>query len=196
MVQTSAEKKNGENSGLGAASASHSWARIPPREVIRNRYFPNVTLTTHQGKQVRLYDDMIKDRIVLLNFIFASCDRICPRVTQNLVKVQKLLGRRVGHDIFFYSFTLDPVHDSPAVLNDFATVHGIGPGWSLLTGAQDVMEMLRRRLGFTDPDPIQDLNKESHIGNVRYGNEPRMLWGACPGMSHAEFIAESISWVA
>jgi len=55
--------------------------------------------------------------------------------------------------------------------------------------------MLRRRLGFTDPDPEKDKDRETHIGNVRYGNEVRQLWGACPGMSRAEFIVESLSWV-
>ena len=42
-------------------------------------------------------------------------------------------------------------------------------------------------------DLVKD--KTQHIGNVRYGNEPLMLWAACPGMAHAEFVAESISWM-
>ena len=74
------------------------WANTSPREIIRQRYFPNLLLTTQENQQVRLYDDLIKD-------------------------------------------------------------------------------------------------KESHIGNVRYGNERRQLWGACPGMSKPEFIVESLSWV-
>ena len=70
---------------------------------------------------------------------------------------------------------------------------GIFGPWG--SGKTSLMEMLRRRLGFTDPDPERDKDKENHIGNVRYGNEPRLLWGACPGMSHAEVIVEAISWV-
>src|SRR5207244_11524921 len=41
-----------------------SWASNLPREVIREHYFPNVLLTTHEGEQVRFYDDLIKDKLV------------------------------------------------------------------------------------------------------------------------------------
>src|SRR2546427_7035425 len=40
------------------------------REAIRGRYFPNVVLTTHLGKEVRFYDDLIKGKIVTINFMF------------------------------------------------------------------------------------------------------------------------------
>jgi protein SCO1/2 len=94
-----------------------------------------------------------------------------------------------------YSFTLDPLRDTSKVLKEYAELHHVGPGWRFLTGTPDQMELLRRKLGFVDPDPKVDRDKESHIGNVRYGNEPRQLWGACPGMSRPEFIVESLSWV-
>ena len=172
------------------------WANTSPRETIRQRYFPNLLLTTQENQQVRLYDDLIKDKVVLINFMYTSCGRICPRTTQNLVSVQRLLGERAGHEVFMYSFTLDPTHDTPDVLNEYARMHHVGPGWLFLTGKPAEMEVLRRKLGFVDPDPALDKDKESHIGNVRYGNERRQLWGACPGMSRPEFIVEFLSWVA
>src|SRR5438094_7333789 len=87
------------------------------REVLRDRYFPNVVLTTHEGRKVRFYDDLIKDKVVTLNFFYTQCeDGRCPLATANLVRVQKLLGPRVGRDLFMYSFTLTPEHDTPAVL--------------------------------------------------------------------------------
>src|SRR5262252_8896554 len=171
------------------------WETISPREQIRRRYFPEMRLVTHEGKRVRLYEDLIKDRIVLLNFMYAHCRGVCIPVTANLVRVQRLLGARVGRDIFMYSFTLDPRTDRPPVLKEFARTHHVGPGWSFLTGTPEDLEQLRRRLGFTDPDPQRDKDLENHIGNVRYGNEARQLWGACPGMSRPEFIVESLSWV-
>ena len=45
------------------------------------------------------------------------------------------------------------------------------------------------------PDPAIDKDKTQHIGNVRYGNEPLMLWAACPGVAHAPWIAESFTWM-
>ncbi|HZN00715.1 MAG TPA: SCO family protein, partial [Pyrinomonadaceae bacterium] len=79
-----------------------------PRERLAERSFPNVTLTTHKGKKVKFYDDLLKDKIVLINFMYVRCDGKCPGTTANLVKVQKLLGDRVGKDIFIYSITLKP----------------------------------------------------------------------------------------
>ena len=165
------------------------------REAIRERYFPNVVLTTHLGKEVRFYDDLIKSKIVTINFMFTTCPKVCPRITENLVKVQKLLGHRVGRDIFMYSITLDPENDTSPVLKKYAKIHHVGAGWLFLTGKPDDIELLRRKLGFTYTNPQRDKDKEKHIGNVRYGNEPLQLWAACPGLAHAEWIAESISWV-
>lgn len=166
-----------------------------PREKIRDRYFPNVALRTHDNRDVRFYDDLIRGRIVTINFMYAECDGVCPGITANLVKVQELLGRRVGRDVFMYSITLEPEHDTPAVLQDYARDHRVKSGWTFLTGRPDDVDLLRRTLGFVDPDPVVDEDKSSHIGNIRYGNEPLMLWAACPGLASARWIAESISWV-
>ena len=165
------------------------------RERIRERHFPNVLLTTHEGKKVRFYDDLIKDKIVVINFMYVKCDGVCPGITANLAKLQKLLGSRLGRDIFMYSFTLKPEQDSPEVLRKYARAYRAKKGWTFLTGTPEDMELLRRKLGFTDPDPKLDADKSNHIGNVRYGNEALQLWGSCPGLSKASWMAESISWV-
>jgi len=69
------------------------------------------------------------------------------------------------------------------------------PGRLFLTGESKDIELLRRKPGFTDPDPEFDKDKSSHNGNVRYDNEALHLWAACPGLADARWIAESISWV-
>ncbi len=183
----------------GAAARVHASSLDPQseaRENIRKRYFPNVTLQTQDGKHVRFYDDLVKDKIVTINFFFSNCDEVCPLVTANLVKVQKLLGDLVGRDIFMNSITLKPEEDSPATIKKYMHTFNAKPeGWTFLTGKPNDIEFLRKSLGFTYPEPAIDKDKTQHIGNVRYGNEPLMLWGACPGMAHAPFIAESISWM-
>src|SRR5688572_9336261 len=63
---------------------------IAPPERIRQRYSPYLVLTTHEGKKVRLYDDLIKDKTIIINFMYAKSEGVCPPVTANLVKVQKL----------------------------------------------------------------------------------------------------------
>src|SRR5436189_184488 len=70
---------------------SRSDDNVSSREVLRDRYFPNLVLTTHEGRSVRFYDDLIKDKIVTLNFFYTQCeDGRCPMATANLVRVQKL----------------------------------------------------------------------------------------------------------
>jgi protein SCO1 len=170
--------------------------RVSSREAIRNRYFPNITLVTHEGRRVRFYDDLLKDKIVLLNFMYANCEGVCPGITLNLARVQRALGERMGRDTFFYSITLKPAQDTAAVLKDYAAMHGVGRGWLLLTGAPADIEVLRRSLGYVDPDPVADRDVSTHIGMVRFGNEARELWGACPGLAEAGRLVDSIASVS
>src|SRR3989449_11763861 len=77
------------------------------REAIRERYFPNVVLTTHLGKEVRFYDDLIKGKIVTINFMFTTCPKVFPRITENPGEVRKRADHRLGRESFMYSITLD-----------------------------------------------------------------------------------------
>jgi protein SCO1 len=165
------------------------------RRRIQQLHLPNVPLLTHEGKRVLFYDDLVRGKVVTLNFFFAKCDEICPRVTANLAKVQDLLGADLGTKIFMYSFTLKPDEDDVDAIRHFREMYHARPGWTFLTGKAEDLEKLRKGIGFSYPDPAIDKDKTQHIGNVRYGNEPLMLWGACPGMARAQFVAESINWM-
>jgi protein SCO1 len=154
-------------------------------------------LQTHQGKSLRFYEDLIRDRSVTLNFMYLNCeDGTCPITTHNLMHTQQRLGARVGRDIFMYSITLDPERDSTAALAGHAREHGIGPGWLFLRASAQDTEILRRKLGFFSRNPEVDAKKSSHATMVRYGNEPRQLWGAISGFAKPEVIARAIQWVA
>src|SRR5262245_54169266 len=168
------------------------WKDSPPRELIRRRHLPNVALVTQQGDTVRFYDDLVRDKKVVINFIYTRCKGICVPVTANLVQVQHLLDGRVGKDIFFYSVTLKPEEDSPADLADYAVRHHAGPGWLFLTGRPADVELLRAKLGFRYADPAEDADKSNHVGMVRIGDEPNLRWSACPGMAAPTWIAKSI----
>ncbi|HET6891343.1 MAG TPA: SCO family protein, partial [Pyrinomonadaceae bacterium] len=113
--------------GAVARSANSDNKTFKPtessREKLRKRYFPNFELTTHDGKKVHFYDDLIKDKIVVINFMYAKCEGICMPITMNLKRVQKLLGDRVGRDIFMYSVTLKPEEDTPRALKQYVRAH-------------------------------------------------------------------------
>jgi protein SCO1/2 len=155
-------------------------------------WFTNVELQTHEGKTVRFYDDLLKDKIVLVNFMFTECGDVCPGMTQNLADVQKLLGDRVGRQIFMYSISLQPEIDTPEKLKDYADMFDVGPGWLFLTGARDDVELLRHRLGFVDSDPEQDADLEQHIGTVRIANVPLHRWMMSPALLDPEAIVRSV----
>lgn len=166
------------------------------RRRIQQSHLPNLPLLTHEGKKVMFYDDLIKGKIVTLNFFYAKCDEICPMVTANLARVQKMFGADVGTKFYMYSFTLKPAEDDVHVIREYRKKFHAGPGWTFLTTSKpDDMEIIRKGIGFTYPDPKIDADKTQHIGNVRYGNEPLMLWGACPGMAKTQFVAEAINWM-
>ncbi len=150
-------------------------------------YFPNVALVDQDGKNVRFYDDLIKDKIVAINFIYTHCGDTCPLETASLRQVQRLLADRVGKDIFFYSISIDPEHDTPKVLKAYAENFRIGSGWRFLTGSQADITLLRKKLGlFRDdvaPDKLSEHNTSFMIGNERTGqwmkrspfDEPKVL---------------------
>lgn len=176
--------------GFPAQEAAKRQATSPTGP--RANYFPNVILRTHKNQPVRFYDDLIKGKLVVINFMYAECEGICPGMTANLLRVQKLLGDRVGRDIFMYSLTLEPEKDTPLVLKHYAEMHGVKPGWLFLTGHRNDMETLRRKLGFVDPNPTIDADKSQHIGLVRIGNEALDRWSACPALLKPEQIVKSI----
>lgn len=166
------------------------------REVMRKRFFPNVPLITHEGKKVNFYDDLLKDKIVVLNLMYADCESLCPTITANLLKAQTILNQRIKTDIFIYSLTIQPEKDSPAKLKEYARMHGVSKNWLFLTGKPVDCEQLRLSLGYADPIPERDKKDKSlHSGMLRYGNEPLSQWSSIQGSAKPEWIAEEISFV-
>ena len=155
-------------------------------------WFTNAEVKTHDGRTLRFYDDVMKGKIILINFFFTDCDDICPLMTENLARVQELLGPRVGKDIFMVSISLQPEHDTPEVLAAYAKSYLAGPGWLFLTGKKDDIELLRHRLGFVDSDPAQDADLEQHIGTVRIANEPMHRWAMSPALLNPTALVRAV----
>jgi len=137
--------------------------------------FPNVPLTTHEGKVVRFYDDLVRDKVVVINFVYTSCKDSCPAETARLKQIYNELDGRVGRDIFMYSISIDPDHDTPEVLNDFTRKFRIGPGWLFLTGTEADTTLLRKRLGLYLEDIQQDDAIDHNISFI-VGNDKTGKW--------------------
>ncbi|MNF74739.1 hypothetical protein D3C76_1066240 [compost metagenome] len=165
------------------------------RDASDDGYFPNARLLTHEGKEVRFYDDLIRGKVVAINMMYVSCSGRCPVATANLLRVQKMLGERAGRDVFMYSITLQPELDTPQHLKAFVERHQIGPGWLFLTGAPEDVEQLRLSLGFYDVNPEVDANLANHSGMVRIGNDVYERWTMAPALAEPEQILSTINHV-
>jgi protein SCO1 len=171
--------------GSAPAAAQSPWGA---------NYFPNLPLTTQDGTTVHFYDDVIKGKIVVIDLIYTHCVDSCPLETARLAQVQKMLGARVGKDIFFYSITIDPDRDTPKVLKEYAEKYHIGAGWTFLTGKKADIDRISKKLGlYSEPDPG---DRDGHTPSVLLGNEPAGQWMRQSATDNPRFLATMIgNWL-
>ena len=156
--------------------------------------FANVVLLNQDGKTIHFYDDLIRgDHTVAINFMYAQCSDICPMTTANLAKVQALLGDRLGHEVRLASISIDPLHDSPAVLKAYADTFGARAGWQFLTGRPTDINLIRRQLGAYERDPARDRDRSQHTGMLVYGNQARGRWSRVSALADPRRIFASIT---
>ena len=185
MQEGARTKPAGHTSRLGTASAQRTLSRalvltslclMAPMALagMGASYLPNIPLITHEGEKVRFYDDLVADKVVAINFIFTDCPDTCPAETAKLLRVREALGDRVGDDIFMYSISIDPERDTPEVLANYRKKFGIGPGWTFLTGNEDEIILLRKRLGLY----MEEIQSENGDHNVTFivGNDRTGKW--------------------
>jgi protein SCO1/2 len=153
------------------------------------KYFTDTELTTQDGKQVRFYSDVLKDKVVVINCFFATCQGSCLPMNRTFEKIQTLLGDRLGKDVVLVSITVDPEMDTPARLKEYAEKFNARPGWFFLTGEKKNVDLIHNKLGQYVTDK-QDHNNIFLIGNVRTG-----LWKKAFGLAKPEEIYEVVESV-
>ena len=156
--------------------------------------FTNAVLRTQDNQEVRFYDDLIKGKQAVINFMYAECHGACPLVTQTLKKTYRELKDRMGKDLFFYSITTKPEDDSPAALKHYATTRKADlPGWYFLTGSEYDIKTIRFRL-FGMGHPGFDLDDSLHAGMLRIVNDARNSWGMAQAFATQKNILKRIEW--
>ena len=190
--------------GLGAYVVGEKWlsaeqrprfAPVRPgtaRALVAQRHLPNVALVTHDGTNVRFYDDLVKNKKVVLTFFSSKAPAESQTVTSNLAALQRFFGKRVGNDMCMYSIARTPERDTPAVLPSWAARSGAGRGWKFLSGEPADLEHLRRSLGFASPDPAEDADPRYAIAQLRHGVEPEMRWSHCQSLALPRVLAHSM----
>lgn len=75
-------------------------------------------------------------KVYLVEFFFTTCPTICPIMNKNLVEIQDEFEDK--NDFGIASFSIDPTHDTPEVLSEYAENYGINhPNWNLMTGDRE-----------------------------------------------------------
>jgi protein SCO1/2 len=148
---------------------------------------PDVALVDQDGKPVHFYSDLVKNRVVAVNFVFTTCTTICPPMGANFAKLQKLLA---GKDVQLISVSVDPATDTPERLKAWARKFGAGPGWTLVTGGKEEVNHLLKALG------VYTGGVADHSPLVLLGNDAGHRWTRAYGLAAPVKLAELIEQIA
>lgn len=153
------------------ALATFCWPLVASANSERGEeYFSNLEVVTHEGKTVRFYDDLIRDKVVVVSFMFTSCTDMCPINTARLTQVADVLGEALGKDVFFVSISVDPENDTPEKMRAFADAFYQGPGWTFVTGSPENLKTITYQLG------NREENRSDHINEIILGNDRTGEW--------------------
>jgi len=168
-----------------AAAPMPAFAERPAdaREAAR-AYFTDVELVDQNGDTVRLYSDLMDGHVVVISSMFTTCAAICPVLGQKIKSLQEAAGDRLGKDVHILSITVDPDHDTPALLREYAKRFEAQPGWHFLTGSKENVRFALAKLGFAVED------KDDHSTIVLLGNEKTGLWKKANGLAGTAALVE------
>lgn len=173
-------------------AADRSQERAPdaaPRSPAQG-YFGDIRLIDQDGRERRLYADLMENKTVVIDVMFTSCTGVCPVLSRNLQRIQEALGDRVGKDVHLISISVDPETDTPARLKEYAARYGARPGWYFLTGPKSDVEAALRKLG----QWVE--NREAHQNLILIGNDRTGLWKKALGLAEpAELLPVVMSVV-
>ena len=171
---------------IGAQSKS---AAPDDKEAPARNYFTDVQLINQDGKPMRFYSDLLKDKVVIINTFFTTCTSVCPPMSRNLEQVQSWLGDRLGKDVHIISISVDPAVDTPPRLKDYAQKYKAKPGWFFLTGNKENAEFALRKIGsFVE-------SRDDHSTVIIIGNLNTGLWKKAMGMAKPEDLIKVVESV-
>jgi protein SCO1 len=161
--------RTAEGSKAVASPAQSGTAAQATSQTPSNRwganYFPNVPVIDQNGRTLNFYDDVIKGKIVVVSFIYTSCQDLCPLTTARMAQLEDKLDGAVGRDLFFVSMSVDPENDTPERMKAFADAFDVGPGWLFLTGKEADIRAINYKLGDRSDRGLSDHRNEIVLGN-------------------------------
>jgi len=148
---------------------------------------PDVNVLDQHGNELHFYSDLIKGKIVAINFIFTNCTTICPPLAATFAQLQKEMGEKVGKDVHLISISVDPLTDTPERLKAWGAKFKAGPGWTFVTGEKQEMDKLLNALGAAVS------NREDHTPAMIIGNDGKGVWTRTYGLAKISQIVGLIN---
>ena len=151
-----------------------------------NMQIPNTDLINQDGETVKL-QELIKGKVVAMNFIFTTCTTICPPMGANFVQLKNIMADHVDKDLVMISVSIDPKTDTPERLKVWSEKFQPGVGWTLLTGTrQSIDDLLKKLKVFT---PLID----DHAPIIMIGKDGTDDWIRTNGLAKPEKLAEILN---
>lgn len=174
------------SASAGQPTQDHKHGKKDATISAAQAYFTDIELINQDGKKVRLYSDLIQNKVVVISGFFTSCENACSVTARTFQKIQGVLGERLGNEVHLISLTLDPKVDTPDTLKDYAGKLNAKPGWYFLTGEKEKLELALKKLGqFVD-------DKESHQAVIIIGNEKTGLWKKAFALANPDEIIKVV----
>lgn len=106
---------------------------------------PSFEFLNQDGKPIS--NSFYSGKVYVVEFFFTTCPTICPKMNENMVKIQDKFY--TNSDFGIASFSINPTHDTPQILKEYANSHGATlKNWNFLTGNQAEIYELSNK-GFT-----------------------------------------------
>jgi protein SCO1 len=158
---------------VGTSAAAFELTRVPEADLI-----------DQDGRRVRFHADLVRDRLVAINFIFTRCTTLCPPMGAIFAELRQELQRRGIEGVRLLSVSIDPVADTPERLKAWATRFGATPDWTLLTGTKSEVDGLLKQLG------IFAALKEDHAPVLLLGDAAIGRWSRISSLTTPARLAD------
>jgi len=127
--------------GQGAGQPANDAGPPPQTQAPdEKKSIPDAEVFNQDGRKIRFYSDLIKDKVVIVSFVFTTCTFVCPMQGESLSKLQAALGERLGSEVNLVSISTDPEGDTPERLKIWGLQFGARPGWTLVTGKKSEID--------------------------------------------------------
>jgi protein SCO1/2 len=146
---------------------------------------PQVELVRDDGRVVRLADELADSRPVVLNFIYTTCNGICPMLSETFSFLQSKLGAQ-RDSVRLVSISIDPEQDTPQRLAAYAKRFHAGPEWHHYTGTLAASVLVQRSFGVYRGD------KMSHTPVTLLRPAPGMPWVRFDGYATADELIQEL----